>query len=166
LNWSGKTLHIAGVVNPAAGYVAIYTNGVLAGTNSSGTYTLNSVINKYSFINRSLYTGDPYVNLTLNEFRIYNVALSSAEIAATHALGPNQLLNTDSPPVGMAVTASNLTLTWPLASAGFTLQSRTNLVLGNWVNVASPTPQIVGGQWQITLPRSGNVGSTFYRLVK
>src|SRR5207245_1334622 len=49
LNWSGKTLHIACSFKPPGGYIAIYTNGVLAGTNSSGTYTMSSIINKYSF---------------------------------------------------------------------------------------------------------------------
>jgi hypothetical protein len=46
------------------------------------------------------------------------------------------------------------------------LQLRTNLVLGDWVNVTSPTPQIIGGQWQVTLLPFGNAISTFYRLAK
>jgi hypothetical protein len=66
----------------------------------------------------------------------------------------------------VATTPTNLILTWPLASAGFTLQSRTNLVLGNWVNVTSPAPQIIGGQWRVTLPISNNGDSIFYRLSK
>jgi hypothetical protein len=45
------------------------------------------------------------------------------------------------------------------------VQSRTNLFLGNWVNVTSPAPQILGGQWQVTLPLSG-ADPAFYRLVK
>jgi hypothetical protein len=34
------------------------------------------------------------------------------------------------------------------------------------VNVAPPAPQIVGGQWQVALPLSGNGDSAFYRLSK
>lgn len=68
------------------------------------------------------------------------------------------------PELGMALTAKNLTLTWPQAWAGFTLQSRTNLFLGDWVNVTSPAPQNVGDQWQVTLPPAGNAPSVFYRL--
>ncbi len=166
LSWSGKTLHLACVFNPAAGSIAIYTNGVLAGTNSSGTYTMNSLINKYGFINRSLYAGDPYVNLTLDEFRIYNIALTSGEIAATEALGPEQVLSADHPSISLDQTPGSLTLSWPLATAGYTVQSRTNLLLGDWSNVASPAPQIVNGQWRITLPRSGGADETFYRLTK
>lgn len=164
LNWSGKTLHLACVVDPTSGYIAIYTNGALAGTNKLGTYSLSSINNKYSFINRSLYANDPYVNLTINEFRIYSRALGSAEIAATDALGPDQVLNPNSPVVGMAVTGANLTLSWPLASAGFALQSRTNLTLGNWVTVSSPAPQIVGTNYQIALPVTNAI--QFFRLSK
>jgi hypothetical protein len=59
-----------------------------------------------------------------------------------------------------------LTLAWPLASAGFTVQSRTNLAIGNWVNVPSPPPQIIAGQWQVTLSVTPGSPATFYRLVK
>jgi hypothetical protein len=165
-NWSGKTLHIACVVDPAAHYIAIYTNGVLAGTNNSGAYTLNSLINKFSYINRSLSSSDPYVNLTLDEFRIYNAALTAPEIAATEALGPNQLLSTDSPALSLTATQTDLTLAWPVGSAGFKVQSRTNLIEGDWVNVTSPAPQIIGGQWQMSVPLTENADSTFYRLLK
>ena len=55
---------------------------------------------------------------------------------------------------------------WPLASVGFTVQSRTNLVLGDWQNVTWPTPQIVSNQWQVMLPPATNTGSVYYRLMK
>jgi regulation of enolase protein 1 (concanavalin A-like superfamily) len=69
------------------------------------------------------------------------------------------------PPLRLSLTGPNLTLSWPLASAGFTVQSRTNLTAGNWENVTSPAPQIVGDQWQVTLPSSTD-GASFYRLTK
>jgi hypothetical protein len=55
---------------------------------------------------------------------------------------------------------------WPVASAGFTLQSSTDLTPGSWVTVTSAVPQNTGGQWQVILPLSGDADSTFYRLVK
>jgi hypothetical protein len=118
-----------------------------------------------NYLGKSQYA-DPYLNGAFDEFRIYTVPLSANEIAATDALGPNQLLSTNSPSITVASTGTSLTLTWPLASAGFMLQSRTNLVLGNWANVVSPAPQIAGGQWQVTLPVSSSAGSIFYRLSK
>jgi hypothetical protein len=138
----------------------------VAGTNRSGTLTMSSIVNNFSYLNRSLYSTDPYVNLTLNEFRIYNAALSAGEIAATDVLGPDQLLNSNRPQMGVALTGTNLNLSWPLANAGFTLQSCTNLVMGNWANVTSPEPQIIGGQWELALPPATNAGSVFYRLMK
>jgi hypothetical protein len=65
----------------------------------------------------------------------------------------------------MAILGTNLTISWPLASAGYTLQWRTDLVQGGWVNVTSVAPQIVGNQWQLALPQSTN-SSAFYRLAK
>jgi hypothetical protein len=46
-------------------------------------------------------------------------------------------------------------------NAGFTVQSRTNLALGNWLNVTSPAPQIVGSNWQVALPLSWDASRTF-----
>lgn len=139
---------------------------MLAAQNTGVTIPMSSVNDRFSFIGRSLYSGDSYFDFKLDEFRIYNQALSTAEIAATDALGPNQLLSTNSPQMGLRVSGTSLMITWPLANAGFTLQARTNLALGNWVNVTSPAPQIVGGQWQVAPPGSGGANSIFYRLSK
>ena len=75
-------------------------------------------------------------------------------------------MSPNSPQMNLARSGANLTLSWPLANAGFTLQSRTNLALGNWVNVTSSVPQILSGQWQMALPLSGSTSSIFYRLLK
>ncbi|HLP76568.1 MAG TPA: carbohydrate-binding protein, partial [Candidatus Paceibacterota bacterium] len=68
--------------------------------------------------------------------------------------------------VGVALTGSNLALSWPLACEGFTLQARTNLVSGEWMNVGSPAPQIINEQWQVLLPPPDAEGPVFYRLIK
>ena len=157
-------LHLTAVFNPPLGTIALYTNGVLAGINNSVTTPLSAVSNVCSFIGRSLYSGDPYPDFTLDEFRIYNGALTVEEIAALQALGPDQLLATNRPTISSAIAGGGLTFTWPLASAGFTLQSRTNLLLGDWSNMVSTVPQIVGNQWQVALPMSGD--EEFFRLKK
>ena len=161
---AGTSYHVAVTLN---GYTGIlYLNGVAVGTNNAMTLRpsgLGSTGNNY--LGKSQYA-DPYLNGLMDEFRIYSVALSPAEIAATYALGSNQLLSTNSPTITFSMSANNPTLSWPLDSAGFTVQSRTNLILGNWVNVTLPTPQIVGGQWQVTLPVTASTPSTFYRLLK
>jgi len=157
-------LHVTAVFNPPAGYVALYTNGVLAGITNGTIVPMSSVNDVYSFIGKSLYSGDPYPDFTLDEFRIYNGALSTNEIAATQVLGAGQVLNAASPVVSPAAGGASLTLSWPVAAAGYTVWSRTNLVSGSWAAVASPVPQIVGGQWQVVLPLTG--GAQYYRLQK
>ena len=161
----GVWYHLAVTLNGNTGI--LYANGTAIATNNAMTLTpaiLGNTSNNY--LGRSQFSADPYFNGAIDEFRIYNVALSPAEIAATDALGPNQALSTASPILNMATTPGNLTITWPLASAGFTPQLSTNLVLGGWTNVPSPSPQIIGGQWQLTLPSTGNSDSIFYRLAK
>ena len=160
----GAWHHVAVTLNGNTGN--LYLNGVAVGTNAGiilRPATLGVTTNTY--LGRSQWS-DPYMNGLLDEFRIYSVALSASEIAATYALGPSQVLSTNRPTFSLAAAASNLTLTWPLASAGFILQSRTNLALGNWVNVTAPVPQIAGGQWRVALPVAPNTAPTFYRLFK
>ena len=156
--------HLTFIFNPPGGYLAIYTNGILSAINNSVTTTFASVDDVYSQIGRSLYSADPYPDFTLDEFRIYNGALSAAEIAVTDALGPDQLLANGSPLVSASVSGGNLTLSWPLASAGYTVMMTTNLVSGIWT-IAAGMPEIVGDQWQLAVPVS-NTGTQFYRLQK
>lgn len=156
--------HFTAVFNPPAGYVALYTNGVLAAINNSVTVPLSSVNDVYNLIAKSLYSADPYPTMSLDEFRIYHGALLADEVAATEALGPDALLSTAQPEVDVLASAGNLTLSWPLASAGFVLLSRTNLVSGEWTPVSSPLPQIVGNHWQVDLSSTGT--AQYFQLLK
>jgi alpha-L-arabinofuranosidase len=156
-------LHVTAVFNPPLNYLALYTNGVLAVINSSVTVSMSSVTNLYSWIGRSLYSGDAYFDFALDELRIYNGALTANDIAATDALGSGQLLSVTSPAVSAAVSGGNLILAWPLASSGYAVLVSTNLAEGNWTT-ASVVPQILNGQWQVSLPITNSV--QFYRLGK
>lgn len=89
-NWSSRTnLHVAAVFNPPAGQLALYTNGVLAAVNNSITIPFSSVNNVVSYIGRSLYSADSYFNFNLSEFRLYNGALTPAEIQTNYLAGPD-----------------------------------------------------------------------------
>jgi hypothetical protein len=155
--------HVVAVYNPPAGYLALYTNGVLAAINNAVTVPMSSVSPLLNYIGRSLYNADPWPDIILEEFRIYEGALSATEIAATQALGPGQVPSTASPALGASLSGGNLVLTWPLGSAGFTLQSTSDLSSPAWSNT-SITPQIIDGQWQMTIPFSGD--TEYYRLVR
>jgi len=162
---AGVWYHIAVTLSGNTGI--LYLNGSPVGTNNAMTLRPSSLgVTENNYLGRSQYTADPYFDGLLDEFRIYNVALSPGEIAATAALGPNQVLSAQSPALSVSATAGSMTLTWPLASAGFSLQSRTNLTLGDWMQVTSPAPQIVGGQWRLEVPVASDTEGIFYRLAK
>jgi hypothetical protein len=155
-------LHFVAVYDPPAGTLALYTNGVLAAIDSAVTVPMSSVNDVLNYIGRSLYSTDPYPDLILDEFRIYDGALTTNQIAATQALGSSQLLSLASPAINVSLAGNRLTMSWPLAEASFTVMSLTNLISGVWTPVSSPTPQIIGNQWQVTVPVSGN--TQFFRL--
>jgi hypothetical protein len=152
------------VFNPAPNrqFLGLYTNGVLVASTSTGTKQIASINDVTSFLGYSHWSGDPGLNGSIDEFRIYDGELSTNQIVATGVLGPNQVLSTGSPPISLTSTPTNLSLTWPLAFADFTLQTRTNLVLGGWLEVTSPMPQIVGTNYQIVLPATNAI--QFFRL--
>lgn len=128
------------------------------------TVQFSSVNDVCSYIGKSLYSADPYFNFVLDEFRIYNGALHADEITATHLLGPDQRLTTTNRILAVTEAGGNLTLSWPLGGAGFALQSRTNLTLGEWAGAGTAAPQIVGDRWEVVVPISGY--TRFYRLQK
>jgi hypothetical protein len=156
--------HVTAVFDPPDGCVALYTNGVLVGINTAVTVPMSSVNDLFCYIGKSLYNADPYPDFTLDEFRIYSGALSPAEIAATQALGPGQLLSSASPLLSVALAGTNLTFSWPAATAGFSLQSGSNLAPASWSKISSPLPQLITTQWQVTLPASVSAG--YYRLMR
>lgn len=156
-------LHVVAVYNPPGGHLALFTNGVLAAMNTAVTVPLSSVTSVLNYIGRSLYTVDPYTDVKLDEFRIYNGALGANEIAATQILGPDQPLSSDSPILNVSLAGGIPVLSWPLAAASFTLAARTNLTSGNWTPVALPS-QIVGNLWQVSVPVSGM--AQYFRLQK
>jgi len=155
-------VHITAVFNPPAGYVAIYLNGVLAGADDNVTIPMSGVQAERNIIGADNWP-DPGMQGSIDEFRIYNGALTADEIAATQVLGPNQLLSSASPAVTASASGGSLTLSWPVASAGYAVLTTTNLAAGNWMD-AMLIPQIVGNQWQVILPITGN--TRFYRLQK
>ena len=152
------------VLTPGTGI--LYLDGSPVGTNSSMTLTpasLGATPNNYLGKSQN---SDSYFDGSVNEFRVYNAALSAQEITAARTLGRSQLLSAASPQMSAAFDGANLTLAWPLASAGFTLQSRTNLSEGAWMDETEAQPQAADGLWQLSLPLSSDSPPLFYRLKK
>jgi len=156
-------IHFTAVYDPPAGYIALYTNGVLQSVNNGETDPLSVVSPVKAYIGRSLYNGDPYASITLDEFRIYNGVLSPKDIQATQILGPDQAL-ASTVHLSAALSGGNVVLSWPVAGGSFALQSSASLTSGAWTTISTPAAQLAGNQWQVTLPNTG--GAQFFRLVR
>jgi hypothetical protein len=155
-------LQVDCILDPANGYNAIYTNGVLVSAVTSPTPPLNSVSTAWSFIGRSLFGTDAWLNATIDEFRIYDGRLTPAQLAANGLSGPNVLAL----PINLNISAvaPNLTLTWPSYGIGFTAQSSPALGANAVWSTVNGSPTLSSNQWRLTLPATNN--TTFIRLVR
>ena len=153
-------------VTLSGGTGILYVAGAAVGTNSGMTLNPSSLGGTVSNYLGKAQSGSVYLNGALEDFRIYNVGLSAADIAAMAVMGPDQMLSANSPQLGLTLTRTNLTFCWPVANPDFTVQACTNLALGGWVNVTSPAPQIVGSNWQVALPPATNAMPVYYRLAQ
>lgn len=89
---------------------------------------------------------------------------NATSVALARSHGTGIILNEDSPPLLTIMRAEDrVVLSWPSASTGFTLESKTNLSLMAWATVA-PAPVIVSGQYVVT--NSVSTGNNYYRLRK
>ena len=114
-NFDGQTAHIACVFDPPNQTLAIYTNGILAVVSTNFSVNISSLNDQLSYIGRSLFESDPYLNASIDEIRIFKGALSSISIKQSQDQGPDTLL-ADGPakfvleptntriPVGLPVT--------------------------------------------------------------
>ncbi|HLP78828.1 MAG TPA: hypothetical protein VK327_18145, partial [Candidatus Paceibacterota bacterium] len=145
--------------------------------NGQATLTWLATSNAVSYkVKRSTINGGPYGligNVTTTNFTdasLINGLTYYYVVSAVNAAGEGsdsvQVAMLPRPPVTVTVTGTGITVSWPLASDNFILQSCTNLASGVWENVTSPAPQVVGGQWQVVVPVSDGTPSVFYRLVK
>jgi hypothetical protein len=155
--WENQTLHVTCVYGN--GTIAIYTNGILESVGNSNLGRMDQIGNSFSWIGRSPYA-DPFMNCSVDEFRVYRGRLAPDEILALDVLGPNALLSTVAP-VTASAAGGNTILSWPVAAAGFSVQSSTSLGSENWVTLTN-APTLVGNNWQVTIPASSS--AQFFRL--
>jgi autotransporter-associated beta strand protein len=100
-----QTLHIACVMDPPNNTLSIYTNGVLDAANTNLTVGIASLNDALSYIGRSLNSGDPYLNASIDELRIYNGAVGGLTLQQSHDLGP-EIPPTDGPVAFLTQPAS------------------------------------------------------------
>jgi hypothetical protein len=87
--WSNLTTHITCVVDPPTSTISIYRDGVLEIARYDASAPLSLVPTNYVFLGRSFYDPDPYLQASIDEFRIYSGALTPAQVALTQKNGPN-----------------------------------------------------------------------------
>lgn len=173
-------VQIVAIYNPDAGSFYYYTNGVLAASaaiyntlivppafngpcdkQTALAYTLGA--DPFNYLGHSLYATDPYLNASFNEFRIYDAALTPAQITADYVLGPNQVIGTNtSVSLTATLSAGNLILTWPTNSAFVSLVSSPVLEAGSLWSPVTGALTIVGGNYQETVTATGT--SQFFKL--
>lgn len=88
---TGQEYHFAVVVdddaNGGSQTFSLYLNGMSAGSTAL-TRSLSGVRDTLAYLGRSLYSADAFFDGSINEFRIYDAALSPADILASYQLGP------------------------------------------------------------------------------
>lgn len=128
----------------------LYENGVVVDSQSGRTCPLFG--QTYTYIGRSQWGNDPYFSGAIDDFRVYNTALSSAEIYAMGSTGSNHAPKFVSDPFYGAAALEGVSYTgqsiFPKASDqdGGSLVF-TKLSGPGWLNVA-PNGALSGTPWQ------------------
>ncbi|HUA38161.1 MAG TPA: family 43 glycosylhydrolase [Candidatus Sulfopaludibacter sp.] len=160
--FDNQALQVDCILDPLNGYDAIYTNGILLTAVTNTTPPLSSVSSAWSFIGRSLFGTDAWLDAAIDEFRIYDGRLTPAQLAANNLAGPNALTLPIN--LSMSAAASNLTLTWPSYGIGFSAQTSSTLGTNALWSPVGGSPILNSNQWWLTLPATNN--PTFIRLIR
>lgn len=159
-NLNNQSAHVVCVVDPSSNYCAIYVNGILAKQQTVTTPALSSIGNAWSFLGRSLFSADPYLNAEIDEFRIYDGRLAPDQISGNYSAGPDAFYQDVE--VTMSSVTGGHTFEWPSTAAGFELQTRASLGTSMSWSAVGIAPGLSNGRYELTLP-VGN-SNAFYRL--
>lgn len=145
-----------------SGVGVLYVDGTPVGANTSMSLTpdmIGSLANATNnFIGRSAFAGDPYLNGRVDDFRIYNGALSAAQIAALYALTPVAPA-APATVTATAASASVINLSWAAVSGATNYLVQRSLVSGG------PYAVIASGITPTNYTDTGLSGSTTYYYV-
>jgi len=94
--FTGQQTHIACVWDGPGAEIKIYANGVLQEAVAT-TMDLSAILRENAYIGDSCYTGDAYMIGTVDEFRIYNAALTDAEVLDSFNAGPDAEISAEQP---------------------------------------------------------------------
>lgn len=98
-------LHVVAIYDPSAQVQAIFTNGALEAVRTGVTTPLSGVSPNEASLGQSPWSayGDPYLNGSISEFRIYSGELTPQQVAINHLAGPG-VLDTNGPGALQSIT--------------------------------------------------------------
>lgn len=135
----GKEVHLVVTYSYSANLTRVYMDGVLLATGPAG-FALSTLNDINNWLGRSQYN-DPYFNGSFNEFRLYDGAMTAAQVATSFAAGADATLGRPSLRI-VSGGAGALTLRWPAAAAGYKLESSSLIGPGAvWTPVAGAATQ-------------------------
>ncbi len=100
---TGVQHHIVLVANETDGAFSLYVDGTFE-SGVAFTSSLTNVNDANGYLGRSLFEADPNFKGSLDEFRIYDVALTGPQIAYSRAQGPDTVIFECPPPPADALT--------------------------------------------------------------
>ena len=158
---TGVKHHLVWTYNAVSTTSELFIDGALATYNSGLTYTFSGFHDAPNcWLGQSQFNDIQYHG-SIDEFRIYDGALSAQQVAFNHAIGPDLIAT----PVQISGSLANgqITLSWPVAgSSGYSLQSASSVGTGSSWGAVGITPTVVNGQNQVTVPATNS--ARFFRL--
>ena len=152
---TGRWVHVA--VTLGANTATLYINGTAVATNNAFTLAPDAFNPAVNYIGKSQWSADPLFNGQIDDFRIYNYALSAAEVGGIVASIP--------PPAPGSVSASGgngssqVSLSWGAASGATSYSVKRSTVPGG-----SYTP-IYTGTATSYADASASPGVTYYYVI-
>jgi hypothetical protein len=157
----GVLSHVAVSFNGTGQRVRLYYNGQLV-AEGPPVHSLQQMDDVNNWLGKSQFVADAYFAGSYDEFRIYDGVLTAADVAASFAVGPDDLAG-----ASLQITrdtSGKVVISWPTTAAGYQLQA--SPVLGpeaDWLPV-SEAPVREDGMLRLTLTPTG--ATRFFRLLK
>ena len=123
-----SNVHLVAVYFPIVGLMQLYLDGLLVAENKSVTAQLTSLRDISCYLGRSLYSADPYLSGSIDEFRIYSGVMTPLQAAINAATGPNTTVTTLGNFISAAVSVPSTTMIMD--------QTQQARLLGNFQNVS------------------------------
>ena len=158
---AGVEYHVAAIYNAASNTMYLYVNGALVDSASMGGGNITQLQATEAWFGAPVYWPDNNLNGAINELRIWNGPLTSAQVVTNYQLGPNALPR---PTLNVTKSAGNVVLSWPEIFPGYTLQASPILGTAAVWNPITNSPALAGGNYSVTL--SATNSACFFRLAK